>query len=52
MSDKNEKWFTCTVRSKAQNEEHVRDLLHENWKGLSDALVIEEVIEELTGKVD
>jgi len=38
-----EKWFICSVKIKAENKEHVRDLLHSNQYGLADALNIEEV---------
>jgi len=37
-----EKWFICSVKIKAENKEHVRNLLHSNEYGLADALDIEE----------
>lgn len=44
-----EKWFTCSVKILAQNEEHVRDLLHTNASGLPDAL---EITEDYVGQED
>lgn len=37
-----EKWFICSVKIKAENKEHVRDLLHSNESGLADALNIKD----------
>ena len=38
-----EKWFICSVKIKAENEEHARELLNSNEYGLADALNIKEV---------